>query len=46
MKRKSLSENIRLVLTFAWLIYGFVVLHLASILKIINLILRVIGIEL
>jgi hypothetical protein len=45
MKKKSLGENLRLVLAVAWLIYGFVVLYSVSVVKTMRSILRLLGVE-
>lgn len=45
MKKTSSSETLRLVLAFAWLIYGFVVLYSVSVVKTIRSILRLIGVD-
>lgn len=45
MKKKSLSVSLRLVLAFAWLIYGFVVLYSVSVLKTMRSFLRLLGVE-
>lgn len=46
MKKGFLSDNFRAIIAVAWLLYGFVVLHLANIMRIIQLIFRVMGMEL
>jgi hypothetical protein len=46
MKKGFFCDDFRAIIAIAWLLYGFVVLHLANIVRIIQLIFRVMGIEL
>jgi len=45
MKKASFSEILRVIITFAWLLYGFVVLYSVSVFKTMRSILWLMGVD-